>query len=65
MLCAVISYTTSKSPSIDADVLTLNPKSGDISANTDPDFNIAVSNAKLAILIFLNPLPSPTYLLPD
>ena len=33
ILCAVISYTTFKSPFIDADVLTLNPKSGDISAN--------------------------------
>ena len=42
-----------------ADVFTTNPLSGEIDAVNEPLFNIGVSNAKLAILIFLNPLPSP------
>ena len=44
---------------MDADVFTTNPKFGEICAVTEPDCNREVSNAKLAILIFLNPLPSP------
>ena len=37
-----------------------NPKFGDICAVALPLSNKEVSNAKLAILILLNPLPSPT-----
>ena len=47
------------SPQIDADVFTTNPLSGEIDAVNEPDFIIDVSNAKLAIVIFVNPLPSP------
>ena len=44
---------------MDADVFICNPKFGDISANAEPLSNSEVSNAKLAILILLKPLPSP------
>ena len=37
-----------------------NPKFGEISAVALPLSNKEVSNDKLAILILLNPLPSPT-----
>ena len=64
MLFAKILFDTVKLPSIDADVFTTNPKSGDILAIAEPDCNKDVSNDKLAILILVNPLPSPTNLLP-
>ncbi len=60
MLFAKILFDTVKLPSIDADVFTTNPKSGDILAIAEPDCNKDVSNDKLAILILVNPLPSPT-----
>jgi hypothetical protein len=46
-------------PSIKDDVFTTNPKFGDILAIAEPDCNSDVSNDKLAMLIFVNPLPSP------
>ena len=45
---------------MDADVFICNPKFGEISAVELPLSNKEVSNAKLAILILLKPLPSPT-----
>ena len=56
---------TYTSPQIDADVFTTNPLSGEIDAVNEPDFIIDVSNAKLAIVILVNPLPSPMNVLPD
>ena len=44
---------------MDADVFICNPKFGEISAVALPLSNKEVSNAKLAMLILLNPLPSP------
>ena len=61
ILCATFkSLPTYTLPQILADVLTTNPLSGEIDAVNEPLFNIAVWNAKLAILIFVKPLPSPT-----
>jgi len=51
--------STYESPQTNEDVLTTNPLSGEIDAVTLPLFNINVSNDKLAMLIFVNPLPSP------
>ena len=62
---ANISCDTVKSPLIEADVFTTNPKSGDILAIAEPDCSRDVSNDKLAILILVNPLPSPTNVEPD
>ena len=50
---------------MDADVFTTNPKSGEIVAVNEPLCKRLVSNAKLAILIFVIPLPSPTNFEPD
>ena len=56
----VIPLSTYKLPQILADAFVTNPLLGETDAVNDPDFNIDVSNAKFAILIFVNPLPSPT-----
>ena len=50
-----------KLPSIDVDILICNPKFGDICAIAEPDCRSEVSNAKFAIVILVNPLPSPKY----
>jgi hypothetical protein len=44
---------------MDADVFICNPKFGEISAVALPLSNKEVSNAKLAMFILVNPLPSP------
>ncbi len=65
MLDAVIVFPTYKLPQIDADVFTTNPLSGEIDAVNEPLFNKNASNAKLAIVILFNPLPSPMNIEPD
>jgi DNA-directed RNA polymerase subunit H (RpoH/RPB5) len=64
-LLAVIWFNTTKLPSIEDDVFTTNPKFGDILAIVEPDCSSDVSNAKLAILMLVIPLPSPINDEPD
>ena len=45
-------------------MFTTNPLSGEIDAVAEPLFNIEVSNDKLAIVMLVKPLPSPSYLEP-
>ena len=57
--------STLKFPLIDADALTTNPKFGESTVVNEPLCKSEVSNDKLAILMLVNPLPSPTNDEPD
>ena len=61
---AVILSLTTKSPPTLTPTFVTKPKLGDILASAEPEFNNSVSNDKLAIVIFVNPLPSPIIILP-
>ena len=59
----MLSLTTKLPPTLTPTFVT-KPKLGEILASAEPEFSNSVSNDKLAIVIFVNPLPSPSNILP-
>ena len=61
---AVILSLTTKLPPTSTPTFVTKPKLGEILASAEPEFSNSVSNDKFAMLMFVNPLPSPISILP-